>query len=103
QDGYVSSTTRPANLPQPIVISNSLTGLTVSSAILQMFVDDFQAPVWGTAYQATINGVRAPFLEDVLNQLNQTGPIGRLITLQLPGAYLSLVSTGNVTVAIDDP
>ena len=59
-------------MPQPITISNRLTSLTVNSAVLQMFVDDFQAPVWGTVYEATINGVRVSFLEDVLNQLNQT-------------------------------
>jgi hypothetical protein len=103
QDGYVSSTSRPSNLPQPIIISNTFPGLTVSSAILQMFVDDFQAPVFGTVYQATINGVRAPFLENVLNQLNQTGPVGQLITLQVPTDYLSLLNTGNVTISIDDP
>jgi uncharacterized repeat protein (TIGR01451 family) len=103
QDGYTSTTTRPGNLPQSITISNQSTGLTVRAAVLQMFVDDFQAPVWWAVYQATINGVRAPFLEDVLNQLIQTGPIGRLITLQVPADYLSLVSTGNVTLFIDDP
>jgi uncharacterized repeat protein (TIGR01451 family) len=102
-DGYTGSTTRPQNLPQAITISNQLTSLKVHSAILQMFVDDFQSPVWGSRFQATINGVRAPFLEDILNQLTQTGPIGRLITLQVPVDYLSLVSTGNVVFHIDDP
>jgi len=103
QDGYANSTSRPDNLPQPIILSNSVSGLPVSAAVLQLFVDDFQAPLWGASYQVLLNGVRAPFLEDQLNQLVQTGPIGRLLTVQVPPGYLGLVSAGDVSLFIDDP
>ena len=75
----------------------------VKSAILQMFVDDFQSPVWKSNFQATINGRRAPFLEDVLNSLDQTGPIGKLITVQIPEEFLGELKSGVLTINIDDP
>ena len=102
QDGYTSTTSRPANNVQSIVLSYNLGGISVTSARLQMFVDDFQAPVWRASYQVTINGVRAQFLEDLINSLNQTGPIGKLISVQVPPSYLNLVASGQLTINIDD-
>ncbi len=103
QDGYTSTTSRPANDVQEITLSYDLSGITVQSAILQMFVDDFQAPVWKAIYQATINGKRASFLESVINSLDQTGPIGKLITLQIPSEFLPQVASGKLVFRIDDP
>ncbi len=102
-DGYTSTTSRPGNAVQEITLSYDLGGLSVQSAILQMFVDDFQAPVWKAGYQATINGKRASFLEAVLNSLDQTGPIGKLITLQVPSEFLPQVASGKLVFRIDDP
>jgi hypothetical protein len=102
-DGYTSSTSRPDNLPQPIRLQYSLGALNVTSAALQIFFDDFQAPFIGSKYQVTINGVRAPFMEEVINQLNQTGPIGKLVTFQIPSEYLDLVRAGVFELNIDDP
>ena len=102
-DGYTSSTTRPGNNVQPITLSYSLGSQTVGSAALQIFVDDFQAPVWGASYQVTLNGQRAPFLESIINSLVQTGPIGKLITAALPAEFLPLVQTGQLVLRFDDP
>ncbi len=101
-DGYTSTTSRPANSVQPITLTYDLGQRTVSSAALQIFVDDFQTPVWGTAYEVTLNGVRAPFLESVVNSLVQTGPIGKLITVALPSDYLYLVQSGGLVLRFDD-
>jgi len=101
-DGYTSYTSRPANQIQDITLSYDLGGLAVQSAILQMFVDDFQAPVWKAKYQVTINGVRAPFLEAVINSLDQTGPIGKMITVQIPADLLGQVASGRLVIRIDD-
>lgn len=101
-DGYTASTSRPANAVQEITLTYDLSGVSVQSAILQMFVDDFQAPVWKASYQATINGKRATFLESVINSLDQTGPIGKLITLQVPSDFLPQVASGKLVFKIDD-
>ena len=103
QDGYASTTSRPDNTPQFITIWYDLGETKVKSAVLQMFVDDFQSPVWMSSFQATINGRRAPFLEDVLNSLVQTGPIGKLITVQIPEEFLGELKSGVLNINIDDP
>jgi len=103
QDGYTSTTSRPGNLPQAIDMRYSLGGIQVRSATIQMFVDDFQSPVWGSSFQVTLNGQRAPFLENVINALDQTGPIGKLITVQIPADFLPLVASGHLSIYIDDP
>jgi len=103
QDGYVSTTSRPDNQPEAIVMQYDLGDTKVKSAILQMFVDDFQSPVWMSKFQVKINGRRAPFLEEVLNSLDQTGPIGKLITVQIPDEFLGDVSSSVLNIYIDDP
>lgn len=103
EDGYTGSTARPGNWPEAIKMKYNLNGIQVKAATLQMFVDDFQVPVWQSKMQVTINGKRAGFLEDVLNSLNQTGPIGKLITVQVPAAFLAEVAKGELEICIDDP
>ena len=44
--------------------------------MFQMFLDDFQAPVWHAHYQVTLNGTRIPTFEAAVNSLEQTGPTG---------------------------
>ena len=103
QDGYTRTTKRPENLPQAINMQYDLKGARVNSASIQMFVDDFQSPVWKSKFQVTLNGQRALFLEDVLNTLVQTGPIGKLITVQFPSDFLPMVRSGQLNISIDDP
>ncbi|MEQ8176602.1 MAG: carboxypeptidase regulatory-like domain-containing protein, partial [Syntrophomonadaceae bacterium] len=103
QDGYTVYTWRPDNAVRPIELQYDLSGVTVNSAILQMFVDDFQATVFGANYQVTLNGSRAPFIEDIINTLVQTGPIGKLISIQVPDNFLSMCQSGDINILIDDP
>jgi fibro-slime domain-containing protein len=100
-DGYTDSTSRPNNRPTPITINFDFRN-PIHAAVLQMFVDDFQAPVWGSRFQAKLNGIRAPFLEEILNSLDQSGPVGKLISVELPQDYLGLLAKGRLVISIDD-
>ncbi len=102
QDGYTNGTSRPENLPRPIVLKYDLGGVAVTSAALQIFVDDFQAPVWGTNYFVTINGVQAPYVARQINTLVQTGPIGKLINISIPQNQLPLISSDSLAILFDD-
>ena len=105
-DGYTQSTSRPGNLPQAIILAYNipeLGSLTVTSAVFQAFLDDFQAPVWGTSFQVLINSNRAPFMETVINKLKQTGPIGQMVTIPIPAQFFPSISSGQITIYIDDP
>lgn len=86
----------------------------VKAAMLQMFVDDFQAKAGGAraggaTYQVNFiedngNETRVTELEDLINHLNQTGPIGKLITFEIPFKYLDLLRNNNhLKIRIDDP
>ncbi len=101
-DGYTDYTERPTNIVHSIVLQYALPALTVTNSVLQIFVDDFQAPVWCANYQVTLNGRRATFLEPIINALEQTGPIGKMITVSVPANFLNEVATGRLEFKFDD-
>jgi OmpA-OmpF porin, OOP family len=94
---------RAASMPVPIVLNVGELPAKVNVVLLQMFLDDFQAPVWGSHFQITLNGTRIPSFEMAINSLQQTGPIGKLVTFKLLPEYWPLLKTGQVKVLIDDP
>ncbi len=102
QDGYTSNTSRPENLPRPILLTFDLGDINVTSAALQIFVDDFQAGMWGANYFVTLNGVDAPYMATVVNSLNQTGPVGKIINVAIPEEHLYLLESDSLSVLFDD-
>lgn len=102
-DGYASSTKRPENLPENISIKYSKPKINIEKVVIQMMFDDFQAPIWGTSFQFHINGKRLTYVEDVINKLNQSGPIGKLVQIGLLQEDNYLFGTGEVSIKIDDP
>lgn len=116
-DGYTSSLLRPCqgskdtsgckdrqdSMPQTIVLSVGALPSKVNAVLFQIFVDDFQAPSFHSHFQASLNGTRIPSLEQSLNALDQTGPVGKLITVNLLPEYFSLLQSGTVKLLIDDP
>lgn len=103
RDGYTYETTRPDNAPRALLLEYDLKGLEISSAALQLFVDDFQSKSMGSRYRAWLDGRELTDIPVVLNALDQTGPIGKLITLQLLPEYLDLLKDGRLEIRIDDP
>ncbi len=103
RDGYSYESKRPANTPKTLVFEYDLQGIEVTSAALQLFVDDFQSKSMGSRFRAWLDGRETTDLPTVLNALDQTGPIGKLLTLQLLPEYLNLVKDGRLEIRIDDP
>jgi len=99
QDGY-SEVAEPT---QTIELTADLSGIDVETVALMLFLDDFQAPRFGTRYQVTLDGERYPVMEEVLNALNQTGPIGKLVTVEILPGYHDLLEDGRLALRIDDP
>src|SRR5213078_594478 len=62
-----------------------------------------QPRVFGSRFQVSINGKRATQIEDDMNLLAQTGPIGQLVTFSLTPDELAVLQSGAVTICIDDP
>jgi outer membrane protein OmpA-like peptidoglycan-associated protein len=103
KDGYTRETYRPENLPEPLTIEFDPKAVPIKAALLQLFVDDFQAPVMKTRFSVTLDGRPAPDIETTINKLNQTGPIGKLVTIRLLPEYLGLLADGKLQILVDDP
>jgi outer membrane protein OmpA-like peptidoglycan-associated protein len=94
---------RSWSMPVPITLNVGALPAKVNAVLIQMFLDDFQAPVWGSHFQVSVNGTRIPSFEVAVNSLRQTGPIGKLVTLKLLPEYWPLLNSGKVQILIDDP
>jgi OmpA-OmpF porin, OOP family len=104
QDGYTGSTKRPGNTPFSIVIPLAeVKNVKIDSASLQLFIDDFQSPALESKFQVKINGLRFTEAEKIINRVNQTGPIGKLITFRLTPELLEKLTSDSLVIAIDDP
>lgn len=103
-DGYTSSTKRPANNPGSISIPlAAVHNVNAESAALQLFIDDFQAPAFGSKFQVKINGLRFTEAEKMINRVNQTGPIGKLINIRFTPELMGMLKSDSLVIAIDDP
>lgn len=104
---YSSNKALPGSVPIDMVYN--LRNIQVKSAILQLYVNDFQprkpkANGWNkyVTYTAYIDGVAAPFISNQINTLNQSGPLGQLLTFNIPTEYLSLLQDGRLSIKLDD-
>ena len=102
-DGYTSTTKRPDNIPVEITMQYLAPKVKIEKVVLQMMLDDFQAPVWGSSFQFYINGKRLSYIEKIINELKQTGPVGKLVQVGLLPEDNKLFETGKISIKIDDP
>lgn len=104
-DGYASyaASKRALTMPAPVTLTVGALPAKVNAVLFQLFLDDFQAPVWHSHFQVTLNGTRIPSFEAAVNSLEQTGPTGKLVSLKLLPEYWPLLSSGTVKLLIDDP
>jgi hypothetical protein len=101
-DGYTQNTSRPGNRVEPLTLRYDLKGITIRAAVLQIFVDDVQPLRYGSHFTVLLDGTNAPIIADQLNQLDQHGPIGKLMNFALPSQYFGLLNDGNLDIRIDD-
>jgi len=94
---------RQLTIPAPIVLMLGALPTKINEVVFQIFADDFQSPDYGSHFQVSLNGTRIPTFEYAINSLDQSGPIGKLVTLKLLPEYWSLLKAGTVKVLIDDP
>lgn len=102
-DGYHGEAARPTADPVPMRIPLAPLPAELRQVLVQFFLDDFQAPRFGSRFQVTLNGQRLPQFEAVFNALDQTGPIGKLVSIRLLPEQLPLLAAGTAELRIDDP
>lgn len=94
---------RTLTAPQPIVLSVGMLPGQINAVLFQIFADDFQPVPIHSHFQVSLNGTRIPTFEYAINALDQSGPIGKLLTLRLLPEYWPLLKAGTVKLLIDDP
>jgi len=94
---------RQDSMPHPITLAMGTLPSKINAVLLQIFVDDIQVPYLHSHFQVSLNGTRIPNFEEALNALNQTGPIGKLVSLRLLPEYWPLLRADHVELLIDDP
>ncbi len=89
--------------PSPINMNlAALQNTNVRSASLMIFVDDFQSAVLCSQFKVYLNGTRFIAMERVLNHLNQTRAIGKIVQVKLPDYMLPLLKSSELSILIDD-
>lgn len=102
-DGYTTSTRRPDNNPEVLQLRPQISGLRLRQVLLQIFVDDFQAPSFSSRFRFLLNGQDLPSVSSILNDLKQGGPIGKLVSVQLLPEYFEELKSGRLDLSIDSP
>jgi OOP family OmpA-OmpF porin len=102
-DGYAGSIKRADSMPAPVTLAVGALPAKIDAVLFQMFLDDFQAPNFHTYFQVSLNGTRIPSFEAAVNALHESGPIGKLVSLNLLPEYWPLLRSGTVKLLIDDP
>src|SRR5579864_285160 len=94
---------RELSMPTPIVLDVGELPGKINAVVVQIFADDFQPRAMNSHFQVSLNGTRIPGFEYAFNSLDQSGPVGKLLTLQLLPEYWPLLKSGMVKLLIDDP
>ncbi|HEV2224867.1 MAG TPA: OmpA family protein [Candidatus Acidoferrales bacterium] len=89
--------------PVPVVMPVGALPAKIDAIVFQIFADDFQPRPMHSHFQVSLNGTRIPSFEYAINSLDQSGPIGKLLTLRLLPEYWPLLKSGTVNLLIDDP
>ncbi len=74
----------------------------MKSVILQLCIDDFQANSWDSVFTVTLNGKDAPFIAELLNHTDQTGPTAYIVSAMIPAGFFADIASGKLTVVIDE-
>ena len=101
-DGYSSGDPKifkVAPLQMPL---GSLKDIQINSAAILMFVDDFQSPSICSRFRVWFNDKRFSAVERILDGIDQTGPIGKIIYIKLPDELLSTLKKDKLIISIDD-
>lgn len=103
-DGYSNAFDKIKCKPVTWAIpTDALKSATIQNAWLQIFIDDFQSPSLCSKFQLLLNGKRFIEAEKLLNAIDQTGPVGKLISIPLTeDLYPLLLNNNSISLLIDE-
>ena len=85
-----------------LVLEYDASAITLKNVLLQLCIDDFQAVSHGSSFTVTLNGKDAPFIAELLNHTDQTGPTAHIVSAIIPSGFFEEIKSGRLTVVIDE-
>ena len=85
-----------------ITMSYDASGVTVKNALLQLCIDDFQAISWESVFTVKLNGKDAPFIAELLNHVDQTGPTAYVVSAIIPSAFYGDIASGRLVITVNE-
>lgn len=76
--------------------------ISVRSALLQLCIDDFQPLTWNSNFEVLLNGKEVPFIAELLNHVDQTGPVSYMVSAVIPSGFFADIASGNLKITIDE-
>jgi outer membrane protein OmpA-like peptidoglycan-associated protein len=101
-DGYSSGDGSVYKVVPLVMNLSSIKNANIQSAALLMFVDDFQSPSVCSKFRVWFNGKRFSAVERILDGIDQSGPVGKMIFAKLPADLLPLLKKDKLVISIDD-
>ena len=104
QDGYSSASAQ--YIKGPAVYKFDILQLKskgVKDAWLQIFIDDFQSPTFCSSFRIRLNGKIFAEGEKIINAIDQTGPVGKLVSMAVPEEFFPVLAEGkSLEIQIDE-
>ena len=85
-----------------ITLNYDASAIKVRNALLQLCIDDFQALRWNSNFTVTLIGREAPFIAELLNHVDQTGPTSYIVSAIIPSGFYNEISSGKLVIKIDE-
>jgi len=85
-----------------ITLNYDTSDIKVKNALLQLCIDDFQALSWKSNFTVTLNGRDAPFIAELLNHVDQTGPTSYIVSAIIPSGFYDEIASGKLVITIDE-
>jgi hypothetical protein len=76
--------------------------IDIENVLLQLCIDDFQAVTHESNFTVTLNGKDAPFIAELLNHTDQTGPTAYIVSAMIPSGFFADIASGKLTVVINE-
>lgn len=102
EDGYSTGDVNKFKVVPLEMPLTSIKDANINSAALLMFIDDFQSPSTCSRFRVWFNGKRLAPAEKILEGIDQSGPVGKIIYIKIPSDMLPLLKKDKLVLSIDD-
>ncbi len=101
-DGYSAACSELTKVVPIKIPLADLRNVEIKAVKMQVFIDDFQSPSRHSIFTITLNGTRFVEMEKMIRSVDQTGPIGKLITVDISPEMLKEFTRDTLVFLVND-